>query len=301
MLRSRPRPALAALWLSGLVTALGMGCAPAVDPGKDAADAGPEYPSVARVLVLGDSISTGTGASEPDVLSYYALLYDDDGSGEHGEPDDDLKARFGEELLFRQLAQGGATSGDFAASLCTGCDDNALQGLFESRETWPPEGHTVVVMTIGGNDLGGRLLAGDYTGAILDDAIANLRSIVGFLQDPAHFPDGTSIFVASIYDPSDGEDHASGCLFDVEFPGISEAIDVWHARYEALSAELGFTVVDATSHFRGHGWNYANPQNPFYDEDDPSLWFSDCIHPNDRGHHELRRLFRAAIDEALRR
>ena len=36
------------------------------------------------------------------------------------------------------------------------------------------------------------------------------------------------------------------------------------------------------------------------DRDDATGWFSDCIHPNDRGHHELRRLFFEAIDGTYR-
>jgi hypothetical protein len=36
--------------------------------------------------------------------------------------------------------------------------------------------------------------------------------------------------------------------------------------------------------------------NPYYYADDPTKWFSDCIHPDNRGHSELRRLFFEAID-----
>lgn len=36
--------------------------------------------------------------------------------------------------------------------------------------------------------------------------------------------------------------------------------------------------------------------NPDYDRADPTGWFSDCIHPNDRVDSELRRLFFEAID-----
>jgi len=34
---------------------------------------------------------------------------------------------------------------------------------------------------------------------------------------------------------------------------------------------------------------------PYYDATDPTVWFSDCVHPNDRGHQELRRVFFEAI------
>jgi hypothetical protein len=53
--------------------------------------------------------------------------------------------------------------------------------------------------------------------------------------------------------------------------------------------------VDALGHFHGHGNNHDDPENPYYDEEDPSGWFDDCVHPNDRGHHEIRRLFFEAV------
>ena len=55
-------------------------------------------------------------------------------------------------------------------------------------------------------------------------------------------------------------------------------------------------MVDMHGHFLGHGLNYDMTDNAEYDAADPTLWFeSDCIHPNERGHHELRRVFFGAM------
>jgi len=75
--------------------------------------------------------------------------------------------------------------------------------------------------------------------------------------------------------PEAREAHAAGCL---------------------AAAERGFAVLDLRGHFLGHGYHAEDPTVPSYDPEDPTLWFApDCIHPNDRGHHEVRRLFHAAI------
>jgi hypothetical protein len=55
-------------------------------------------------------------------------------------------------------------------------------------------------------------------------------------------------------------------------------------------------VLDLRGHFLGHGFYSEASGSAAYDADDPTQWFDrDCIHPNDRGHHELRRLVHAAI------
>ncbi len=64
----------------------------------------------------------------------------------------------------------------------------------------------------------------------------------------------------------------------------------------ALGEELGVSIVDLRGHFLGHGHNHSDDSMGAYHSDDATLWFdNDCIHPNDRGHHEIRRLFYAAI------
>ena len=61
--------------------------------------------------------------------------------------------------------------------------------------------------------------------------------------------------------------------------------------------EKGFSVVDLRGHFSGHGFNASDSSVYGHDAEDTSNWFdNDCIHPNDRGHHEIRRLFHAAIE-----
>lgn len=245
----------------------------------------------ARLIVMGDSISAGVGASRRTGTSYGALLGNNDDTRWPDAMSLDLAARFGHDVPVVNVAVGGATTGSMRAD-----QPPALR----TRLSLPVRGHSVVVITIGGNDLQLAIISGNPEGGTLNSAINNIRQAVQFLQDPANFPDGTSIYIAAVYDPSDGEGYIEGCFFNLRLPQFITGLNTWRSRYVALGQEMGFGVIDALGHFHGHGHNYQHADNPYYDAADRTGWFSDCIHPNDRGHHELRRLFFEAIDGTYR-
>ncbi|MBI5517062.1 MAG: SGNH/GDSL hydrolase family protein [Deltaproteobacteria bacterium] len=242
----------------------------------------------ARVIVLGDSISAGVGASRT-ALRYPNQLATNDPSTMAGMGVD-LATRYGHPVTVMNLAMGGATT--------TTMRQNQLATL---RGRLPLMGHSVVVVTIGGNDLQLAIATGqDPTARILTEAVANIRATVAFLQDRANFPDGVSVYLSNVYDPSDGEGFIENCFFNLRLPQFVRALDVWRDRFVALGRELSFSVVDALGHFHGHGHHATEMENQWYDPRDPTRWFADCIHPNDRGHHELRRLFFEAVDGTYR-
>jgi len=78
------------------------------------------------------------------------------------------------------------------------------------------------------------------------------------------------------------------------------ALDVWRDRYIGLGREMGFAVIDSLGYFHGHGHNYQHMTNPYYDRADPTGWFSDCIHPNDRGHEIIAKLLDPVVRAQLR-
>lgn len=247
--------------------------------------------AAARLIVLGDSISTGTGASDRATLSYFALLRQNDDTTWADLAAIDLESKLGTAPELVNLAVGGATTSSMVRTQIP-----ALHSRFPA----PVVGHSIVVITIGGNDLQGAIVGGNPTGAPLTTAIANLRTTIEALQDPVTFPDGTSIYVMDVYDPSDGTGRISGCFFGLTLTEFIPALDVWREQYIALGTELGFAVVDALGHFHGHGKNFAQTDGPYYDAADPTGWFYDCIHPNDLGHNQVRRLFFEAIDGTYR-
>jgi lysophospholipase L1-like esterase len=242
----------------------------------------------ARLIVMGDSISAGSGASGRE-LTYSSLLNRNEDRTWPAAMAEDLESKFGMTPEFLSVADGGDTTAELR---------NAQIGFVRDRLGVPVRGHSIVVITIGGNDLQGAILTrDDPVGELLDDAITNIRTVVTALQDPTDFPDGTSIYLMNVYDPSDGVAQIDECFFGLALPQFVSALDVWFARYVELGTELGFAVVDALGGFHGHGFYSDDPLNAYYDSGDPTRWFDDdCIHPNDRGHHEIRRLFFEAID-----
>jgi hypothetical protein len=245
--------------------------------------------SAARVIVMGDSISAGVGA-DFGAQSYPSLLHRNLDADYPDDANTDLTSKFGSQLELVNVAVGGSTTGTMSR--------NQLPAL-QQRLRAPVEGHSIVVITIGGNDAQAGLLSGSIEGPLLDDAMAAITETIDFLQDPERFPDGTSIYLANVYDPSDGVGFVEGCFFNLEFPEAPAQLGTWDARYRQLAQERGFAVVDLLGAFHGHGYYYGDEANAYYDAADPALWFADdCIHPNPRGHHELRRLFFEAIDGA---
>ena len=237
---------------------------------------------------MGDSISAGVGANSRAVDSYFALLYRNADATWPEESETDLASRFGDDITLVNVAQGGATA-------------PAMRRLqvarLENQLDFPVQGHSIAVITIGGNDLQGAIVTRQFTGSVMTNALASIRETVEFLQDAERFPDGVSIYLAAVYDPSDGVGFIQGCFFNLEIPDAVAALDVWRDEYIALGEELGFAVVDVLGAFHGHGLYATDPNNEFYDTDDPTQWFDgDCIHPNPRGHNELRRLFFESID-----
>ncbi len=227
----------------------------------------------ARLIVFGDSISAGQGA--PQGRAYFDLL-----SGS------ELATFYGHAVPVVNVAVGGSTTANLAAQVTN----------LKSQLPAPVSGHSIIVVTIGGNDVV-RSFGTDPAGTPLTNAEQKIRSFIASLQDPAWFPDGTTILLANVYDPSDGVGQAAECLGGFNFSAQTNALPTWAERYAAVARDLGVGVVDALGHFRGHGFHSDDSANPYYQSSDPTLWFAnDCIHPNERGHSELRRLFYEALD-----
>jgi lysophospholipase L1-like esterase len=270
----------------------------------------------ARMVVLGDSISAGWGASDP-TLSYANLLHRNANAVYPTDAQADLQHQFGAGLPIHHFAVHGETT--------TGVVQHQLPllrtALFGSstEAAGPVYGHTLVVLTAGGNNLRGELGPGGSPGRspALAGALADLTTIFSFFDDPQRFPDGVSLYFATVYDMTDGADSANMCIRGLRFSGLSDALRKWRRGYMALAESynepphpahlsdrsfrhaptLRVVPVDVHHSFLGHGFHYANESNHHFNPYDPTLWLNeqDCIHPNNRGHHELRRAFYQAI------
>ena len=164
----------------------------------------------------------------------------------------------------------------------------------------------LVVMTTGGNDLIHNYgqtppVEGAMFGATWDQAQPWVRNFEARLERilnhvEASFPGGSRIFIANIYDPSDG----TGDLRPVLLPRWPDGLRL-HAAYNQVIDAVArrrthVTVVDIHRPFLGHGIYCMQFWLPHYDRADPHHWYLENVEdPNDRGYDALRRLFLNAI------
>ncbi len=262
--------------------------------------AGPAGPTVPRdafasvwterrvvLLGLGDSVTQGLGASPG--RTYFTQLWKN--------PKDEFADMRGinlKEVLPRleplNLAISGTTSIE--------CVDYQLPKL----KPYDAETFGVVVMTTGGNDVihnYGRTPPRE--GAMFG---ARAREITEWVENFEHrldtiierlretFPGGCHLFVANIYDPTDGD----GDIQHAGLPAWPEGLQVIAAYNEVLARfaerHADVTLIDMRAEFLGHGIHCTHFWHRTYRAADPHYWYWDNLEdPNDRGYDALRRLF----------
>ena len=160
----------------------------------------------------------------------------------------------------------------------------------------------LIVMTTGGNDLihnygRSKPREGAMYGATFDQArpwIENfqkrLEKMVALLE--ARFPGGCRIFLADIYDPSDGVGDAAS----VWLPDWRDCM-VIHGAYNGVihdcaARHRSVHLVPMHAEFLGHGIHCTQPWRKHYRADDPHYWYAwNLEDPNLRGYDAIRRLF----------
>jgi hypothetical protein len=153
----------------------------------------------------------------------------------------------------------------------------------------------------------GLLLVVGAFGAPLAQAqpwIANCRqrldAMVGRIE--TCFPGGVHLFLANIYDPTDG-------VGDTQRAGLpawpdGKLILAAYNRVIADCAERHPRVhrVDLHAAFLGHGIHCAQFWREHYSRQDPHYWYyTNLEDPNDGGYDAIRRLFLNAMAETLAR
>jgi lysophospholipase L1-like esterase len=170
----------------------------------------------------------------------------------------------------------------------------------------------IVVFTTGGNDLihdYGRSepREGAMFGATWEQAqpwITNFAARLEQMLDEikARFPGGCEIFLADIYDPTDG----TGDARRVGLPLWPDGLRI-HSAYNqiihsAATRRENVHLVKLHEPFLGHGLCCRRVWNEHYRPDDPHYWFwVNLEDPNERGYDAIRRLFLLALSEAKHR
>ena len=235
------------------------------DDGPSTTGEGECLPTPTRVVVLGDSIYTCVTAGGPDSAGCAPKIVQTHVSEILGP------------TTYENFAVNGAVTHDIP--------DEQL-GMIPVGMP----GHTLVLIYIGGNDLADYIFASD------EDTIAgyaekrpeldaNWVDIFAFLQDPANFPDGTTILMNTQYNPFD----------DCTAPPYNLSatkIDMLHMFNEDLiakaAAQPNAYIADQHGPFLGHGHHYRVDSCPHFIPD-AEAWMIDLdlIHPYGAGHVNL--------------
>lgn len=271
--------------------------------------------AVERVVFIGDSVTLGT----PPTAA---------GDWYRNRLADEFVARFGlhsPDWFWQNVdLLNGTTwtteSGDFASCAKYGArTDDLLLDPHRQLESCLPEDQrdkrTLVIMTVGGNDLFALLEGlrdGEDPSALQEEwegAMSDLRDAVHWLtEDPSRFPGGLYLIFANIFDVSDataGADIArcegaqliglDGPLYD---PWVAERVRWWQEQSLALAVETGTDMVFMGEAFCGHGYNYDDRSGRCYRGAEAELWYDlTCMHPNAAGHEGIAELFLAVVEE----
>jgi lysophospholipase L1-like esterase len=277
---------------------------------KHPAGSGPAGPTVAVeafqktwstnqfVLVgIGDSVTAGFGASARH--GYFELLLQNDDAKYPDMQGRDLRHVL-PDITFQNRSVSYTVSEEHL---------DQLPGV----KSYPPSVHGIVVITTGGNDLihdygrsaprDGAMYGCTYEQALQwkDNFRVRLKAILNGLI--RKFPGGCEVFLANIYDPTDG-------VGDIEHAHI--ALPAWPDGLKVLplfNDIIGQTchsythvhLVDFHAAFLGHGIHCADRHNENYRKEDPYYWYFDNLEdPNDRGYDAIRRLFLIEMSKVYR-
>jgi lysophospholipase L1-like esterase len=240
------------------------------------------------LLGIGDSITDGYGAR--DGFSYFERLVKNPTGDSPDMSGKNLSAVL-PNLTTKNIAVSGSTSIEHFA-------------VIQALEKQPDYALGIIVMTTGGNDLihnygqsppeEGAMYGASYEQAKpwmhnfqkrLDEMITRLREA---------FPGGCQIFLANIYDPTDGTGNTSERFTGLPaWPDGLEILDAYNKiiadctdRYENVH------LVDIYTPFLGHGIHCRKFWIKHYRRDDPTYWYYLNIEdPSERGYDAIRRLF----------
>ncbi len=237
---------------------------------------------------LGDSITAGLGANSPDHTFFQRLI--DNPTDEFSDMQGKSLSKVLPKLTAKNFAISGSTSKDHL---------RVIEDRLKNRDA---DVFGLIVMTSGGNDLihsYGRRPPKECAmyGATLAEAepwIDSFRTRLNEMLDQIieSFPGGCEIYLADIYDPTDGVGDAPS----VYLPSWPDAL-VIHEKYnevirECIRERANVYHVPLHETFMGHGSHATQFWRSTYVAEDPHYWFYENIEdPNDRGYDAIRRVF----------
>lgn len=239
------------------------------------------------LLGYGDSITAGFGVTPP--YGYVARLAENP-ENEFEEMKGKCLKRVLPNLSVLNVAVSGSTS------------IQHLQTLDAKIPVQEAGTFGLVVLTTGGNDLihfYGQTppREGAMYGATLEEArgwIDHFRVRLNAILDGIEkkFPGGCVIFLADIYDPTDGVGDAASVFLPPWPDGVAILAEYNRILCAASENRPNVFHVPLYDTFLGHGTHCTEPWRKHYCRFDPHFWFSINIEdPNIRGFDATRRIF----------
>lgn len=269
---------------------------------------------IERVVFLGDSVTVGTPPTE--VPDYYRSVVADALAAQFGLAPPGGLWKTADPFNGTSIVQ---DAGDFSSCAKWGArTDDFLMGGDQVAKCFPPEKrdlNTLVVMTMGGNDL--SRLAEDGIGsapkpaadlwADVEQFVQYKRAAVQWLKDPLNLTGDVSVVFANVYEYSDGTADLLSCPaagtagFDENWmdPALLMEMAVYaNEQYAHIAYETGSDLVLMLEEFCGRGFRRDDPNAVCYRGPGESAYFDlTCIHPTGTGHLALAQLFLDVIEE----
>ena len=242
-----------------------------------------EIKGVEKVVFIGDSITAGTPPTP--LQEVYRNVFAEQLKGEFGD------------IEVGDCSQFGART------------DDLLQEPHQQLITCFPEVEektTLIVMTLGGNDLM-KLLEDLRDGETQEQLEASLQGAMTLFDEglqwisdekPVRFPNGVFVIFANLYEFTDGTGDLGSCPtasllgMDVQAPQMRQTYVEVNEYYMSLAVKHGFDMIFMLEHFCGHGFKADDPNNECYRGPGTEMWFDmTCIHPTPVGHAAISQMF----------
>jgi lysophospholipase L1-like esterase len=178
------------------------------------------------------------------------------------------------DISLQNLAADGATIGDVFGEQMPQVEES--------------EARTLITITVGGNDLLSAF-ANRPRRSLLESIARDVAEAYEFLLDSVRRTRPNAlILLTTIYDPSDRLARIPGVLEEAGALPLP-VLDGLNERIRTLARGTpGVRLADVYAHFLGHGASVLPP--------DRWYWSRSLIEPNAQGAHEIRRVWRAALD-----
>lgn len=268
---------------------------------------------IQRVVFVGDSITVGSPPTGTQDWYRNRLA-------------DELAARFGLEAPAWEwenvnLVDGVVyemESGDFASCAKYGArTDDLIQDNQQLEDCMPEDKRqvpTLIVMTIGGNDL--YSLLEDITAGVdeatlqatFDTAMLLMRGAAEWVTEPGRFPNGGYLVFANMYDftDEDGALDMATCpgaeLIGMDAPLLDPVL--WPVMKSAQEEFLSIAVDTQTDmvflgeEFCGHGYNNTDASGRCYRGSGAETWLDfTCMHPGSGGHEAIADMVMSVVEE----